>query len=347
MATVKATELVHLTHDGNFQLDAEGRVVLCRVVDDDNAVLEEGEKNATNDNDGRGTTVTLSLEIILDVTTMHPRGGGQPSDVGTVTGIRGCGGGGIVATISDVTIDKSTGVVVHRGVVILTRREEALASGPHTETPPFPPGSTVFVRVDPDRRLLNSECHTAGHVVDAAMARIDASSGMIPLKGYHFQDGPYVEYGGGNIDARERDAFLDGLRAAFQVSAERESLHAVFVAIVLLPRKSRFLNRDACFEQNGKELVGEDMPTVIRTLPADEAMALCRDRLAKNFDFSGKGGRDDNAEGEVRVVTVAGWHAPCGGTHVRSTGELRDRGWYVRGLKCKKGSVRVRYGPAE
>jgi hypothetical protein len=251
MATVKATELVHLTHDGNFQLDAEASVVLCRVVDDDNAVIEEGKKNATNHNDGRGTTVALSLEIILDVTTMHPRGGGQPSDVGTVTGIRGCGGGGIVATISDVTIDKSTGVVVHRGVVILPR-EEALASDPLTDTPPFPPGSTVFVRVDPDRRLLNSECHTAGHVVDAAMARIDASSGMIPLKGYHFQDGPYVEYGGGNIDAREREAFLDGLRAAFQVSAERESFHAVFDTIVLLPRKSRFLNRDAVLRTKWK-----------------------------------------------------------------------------------------------
>ena len=240
MATAKATKLVHLTHDGNFQLDAEARVVLCRVVVD-NAVLEEGKRNATNDNDDGNTTVTLSLEIILDVTTMHPRGGGQPSDVGTVIGISGCGGGGIVATISDVIIDKSTGVVVHHGVVTLPR-EEALASDPHPDTPPFPPGSTVFVRVDPDQRLLNSECHSAGHVVDAAMARIDHSSGRIPLKGYHFMDGPYVEYGGSNIDARERNAFLDGLRVAFQVSAERGSFHVVIHMIVLLRRKSHFLN---------------------------------------------------------------------------------------------------------
>ena len=89
------------------------------------------------------------------------------------------------------------------------------------------------------------------------------------------------------------------------------------------------------------------MPTVIRTLPADEAMALCGDRLANNFDFRDKGEYDTAEVEAVRVVTVAGWHAPCGGTHVRSTGELRDRGWNVRGLKCKKGSVRVRYGPAE
>jgi Ser-tRNA(Ala) deacylase AlaX len=56
---------------------------------------------------------------------------------------------------------------------------------------------------------------------------------------------------------------------------------------------------------------------------------------------------DGNDVSVVRVVTVAGWNCPCGGTHVRSTGELKERGWCVKGLKCKKGVVRVRYGPKE
>ena len=30
-----------------------------------------------------------------------------------------------------------------------------------------------------------------------------------------------------------------------------------------------------------------------------------------------------------------------------STGALKERGWCVKGLRCKKGVVRVRYGPAE
>jgi Ser-tRNA(Ala) deacylase AlaX len=43
-------------------------------------------------------------------------------------------------------------------------------------------------------------------------------------------------------------------------------------------------------------------------------------------------------------VTVAGWPCPCGGTHVKSTGNLKGRRWGITGLKCKKGLVRVKYG---
>ncbi|CAN0443394.1 unnamed protein product, partial [Discosporangium mesarthrocarpum] len=43
----------------------------------------------------------------------------------------------------------------------------------------------------------------------------------------------------------------------------------------------------------------------------------------------------------LRVVTVAGGSCPCGGTHVRSTGELR--GAKVTKVKAKKGCLRVSY----
>lgn len=91
-----------------------------------------------------------------------------------------------------------------------------------------------------------------------------------------------------------------------------------------------------------KELIDQDIPTNIQTLPMDEAESLCN-RLAQNFnmkDFTNPNDPDPN----VRVVTVAGWNCPCGGTHVRSTGVLKERGWCVKGLRCKKGVVRVRYG---
>ena len=64
-----------------------------------------------------------------------------------------------------------------------------------------------------------------------------------------------------------------------------------------------------------QELIDEDLPTNIQTLPVDEADALCN-RLAKNFnvkDFTSP--TDPNPS--VRVVTVAGWNCPCGGTHVK------------------------------
>jgi len=46
------------------------------------------------------------------------------------------------------------------------------------------------------------------------------------------------------------------------------------------------------------------------------------------------------------VVTVAGYPCPCGGTHCRSTRDLAERRWGIKGtIKSKKGVVRIRYGP--
>jgi Ser-tRNA(Ala) deacylase AlaX len=170
----------------------------------------------------------------------------------------------------------------------------------------FPPNSKVKVSVDSANRQLLSECHTAGHVVDAAMARCDKI--LPPTKGYHFLDGPYVEYKG-SIDINDREEFLSRLQVAYQ------------------------------------QLIDEDIHTQIQRLPMDEAEELCN-RLAQNFnmkDFSSS--TDENPS--VRVVTVAGWNCPCGGTHVKSTGVLKERGWCVKGLRCKKNIVRVRYGPKD
>ena len=94
-----------------------------------------------------------------------------------------------------------------------------------------------------------------------------------------------------------------------------------------------------------KELIDEDLPTNIQTLPIGEAESLCN-RLAQNFNMKDYTSAED-PNPLVRVVTVAGANCPCGGTHVRSTGALKERGWIVKGLKCKKGVVRVRYGPKE
>ena len=111
------TELVHLTHDGNFQLDTEAMVVSCRAFPaDEGTTTVEG--NIDDDDPG---VVTMSVEITFDVTTMHPRGGGQPCDVGTVSmpDRRAYP----IAYITDVTIDASTGVVVHRGHVTVPKAD--------------------------------------------------------------------------------------------------------------------------------------------------------------------------------------------------------------------------------
>lgn len=42
-----------------------------------------------------------------------------------------------------------------------------------------------------------------------------------------------------------------------------------------------------------------------------------------------------------RIVTVGGVACPCGGTHVKSTGQLK--GTVVTKIKSKKGTLRVSY----
>uniref|UniRef100_A0A7S2EUI9 Alanyl-transfer RNA synthetases family profile domain-containing protein n=1 Tax=Trieres chinensis TaxID=1514140 RepID=A0A7S2EUI9_TRICV len=268
--TETPTELIHLTYEGNFQLECEATVLSCRLLGED----ANGGKTG--------------VEIILDRTVMHPQGGGQPSDHGRVAS------GEVGFDVDFVSIDRETCVVRHTGKIL-----ESLDG-----SPPFRPGDTVAVTVDADRRRAMSECHTAGHVIDRAMDRVGKT--LPPTKGYHFLDGPYVEYKG-TIPAPDRPEFLASLQEAFLA------------------------------------LIDENIPTAIETLPRHEAEEKCT-RLASNFDFRSMVAEDVT---EVRVVTAAEWSCPCGGTHLRNTGELKERGWEVRGLKCKKGVIRVRYGPKE
>ena len=249
------TELIHLTYDGNFELECDATVLCCRAIDN-------GELQA----------------IELDRTTMHPQGGGQPTDIGTISA-----GEEQTMSISKVTLDRDSGIVTHEGTAT------AAAA-------PLQVGDQVKVSVNAQQRRILSECHTAGHVVDSAMAR--CGQVMPASKGYHFLDSPYVEYRG-SIPPEERPKLLEELQQAFA------------------------------------DLVNEDIDTKIETMSREEAEGLC-----KNFDLDvfAKPGQP------LRIVTVAGWHCPCGGTHVKSTGELKERQWGITGLKCKKGVVRVRYG---
>lgn len=260
---IPATDLQHLTYEGNFELECNATVLGCRLV-----------KSPSEELSSR-------LEVQLDKTSMHPQGGGQPSDVGLLRA-----NDDSLLEVDKVTIDRATGIVTHAGSIPV-------------DATPLEVGTEVHVEVDSKNRRVLSECHTAGHVVDSAMARCGKM--LPPTKGYHFLDGPYVEYKG-VIPPEERPALLGELKSAFA------------------------------------DLVEEDILTKIETLPKDEAEEVCN-RLAQNFDLS------DYGDESIRVVTVAGWPCPCGGTHVKSTSDLKERQWGIVGIKSKKGVVRVKYGP--
>ena len=53
----------------------------------------------------------------------------------------------------------------------------------------------VTCEVDITRRLLHARLHSAGHLLDVAVTR-SGIPGLTATKGYHFADGPYVEYAG-------------------------------------------------------------------------------------------------------------------------------------------------------
>lgn len=129
-----------------------------------------------------GSTQTT---VVLDSTVFYPQGGGQPTDLGTIdTG----------SSSFDVErVSFADGEVLHQGILI---------SGSLSI------GEAVTSHVDPDRRRLHARLHTGGHVVMTAMDRL---LGFPSVKGYHFPDGPYVEFEG-TVPPEDRDALLQRMQ---------------------------------------------------------------------------------------------------------------------------------------
>lgn len=123
--------------------------------------------------------------IILDQTIFYPQGGGQPYDTGIISSDK-----------SKFIIEQVRyfeGVVKHMGTF---------------ENGSFQKGDKVTLEVNKERRLLNSRLHSAGHLVD--MAVNEAKPDWVPGKGYHFPDGPYVEYSG-TLNDPEKEQLVEDL----------------------------------------------------------------------------------------------------------------------------------------
>ncbi|KAK3441064.1 hypothetical protein EUGRSUZ_B01310 [Eucalyptus grandis] len=118
--------------------------------------------------------------LILESTIFHPQGGGQPADTGFIT----VGDGEAKFAVEDVR--SRDGIVYHYGHV-----ENLVGDG----VVEFETGKAVHLHVDESRRKLNSRrLHSAGHLLDMCMKNVGL--GLEPGKGYHFPDGPFVEYKG-------------------------------------------------------------------------------------------------------------------------------------------------------
>lgn len=117
--------------------------------------------------------------IILDRTIFHPQGGGQPTDTGFIQNDK--------AKFEVTEVRMRNGIVHHFG---------------HFTEGRFKPNETVALHIDKEKRLLYAKLHSAGHLIDVVVHEIGLN--LLPTKGYHFPQGPYVEYAG-KIPPEERD----------------------------------------------------------------------------------------------------------------------------------------------
>lgn len=126
--------------------------------------------------------------IVLDQTIFYPQGGGQPYDQGTITADNA------VYNVEEVRY--MDGSVWHIGKYLSGK---------------FIIDQTAQCRVEPERRHLHMRLHSAGHVIDLALMRLNYN--WPPHKGYHFPNGPYVEYEAllGDINAHQLRADLEAM----------------------------------------------------------------------------------------------------------------------------------------
>ena len=89
---------------------------------------------------------------------MHPQGGGQPTDTGTISVVEGSDRHHYSANINKVTVDRSTGIVKHAGSI-------SVPSNSSIDSDYFPPNTTVRVSVDSANRQLLSEVSYLNHYV--------------------------------------------------------------------------------------------------------------------------------------------------------------------------------------
>uniref|UniRef100_A0A7S4T0V0 Threonyl/alanyl tRNA synthetase SAD domain-containing protein n=1 Tax=Alexandrium monilatum TaxID=311494 RepID=A0A7S4T0V0_9DINO len=120
----------------------------------------------------------VKLSTVLSRTLFHPQGGGQQADTGFLLSE-----GLPDLPVSFASLRKDDAAILHDSVVEQQVADKWAAAAGKVR---------VTCRVDEPRRLLAARIHSAGHLLDAAVTAVGLK--WVPGKGYHFPDGPYVEY---------------------------------------------------------------------------------------------------------------------------------------------------------
>lgn len=129
--------------------------------------------------------------LIFDKTIFHAQGGGQPSDEGFISFSQ------FEIPVEAVGYDRERDVVLHK------------VSKAIFENSGLKIGDLVDQKINKEKRLLYARLHSAGHLLDISVSKLGLN--LVPGKGYHFPDGPYVEYNG-NIDKSQIDSLIQQIQ---------------------------------------------------------------------------------------------------------------------------------------
>jgi alanyl-tRNA synthetase len=125
-----------------------------------------------------------ATHIILDRTAFYPTGGGQPNDIGSISG----------AEIIDVAEDEA-GRIVH-------------IARPGTHNPPLASGRTVECRIDAARRLDHMQQHSGQHILSQAFVQACGAE----TRSFH------LGVAASTIDIDLQNPTLDNMRAAEEIA---------------------------------------------------------------------------------------------------------------------------------
>jgi Ser-tRNA(Ala) deacylase AlaX len=121
--------------------------------------------------------------VVTKETIFHPQGGGQPSDVGTITTEA-------LPFKFDVKLVRKlpNGLVLHAG--------NRLPQSSEADTV-FAEAQPVVLKLHDDTRNYHSRLHTAGHLIGLAVRRLESLIGAVTeLKANHAPGTAFVEFGG-------------------------------------------------------------------------------------------------------------------------------------------------------
>ncbi|GAB1313016.1 hypothetical protein MFIFM68171_03226 [Madurella fahalii] len=137
--------------------------------------------------------------VITDSTIFHVQGGGQPSDIGTMTSSSDA-----AAAKADSTFEVKSVRQPAQGSQILHFGRFIPVDG---ATAGFDAGKELQQRVDPEKRNLHSRLHTAGHVMSLAIHALCREGVLPPLtesKASHYPDSAAVVFNG-TLEAKHKD----------------------------------------------------------------------------------------------------------------------------------------------